>query len=88
MTASKIDVKTIGHPFNLGMTKQWSEKDIEFLKSYGATINTVGFLHIPLDHIEGEVLLGIGQAPPPGPPCELRIGGRLLKMGKKRSSVV
>lgn len=87
MTAVKIDVKSTGSPFNLGPARNWSAEDRSFLIAQGAFINEVGFLHIPLDFIDGEVLLGIGQRPPPGPPCELRVGGSLLKMGKGKRRV-
>lgn len=86
MVATKISVKSIGGPFNLGPARNWSEEDVEFLVSQGASKNEVGYLQIPLDFIEGEVLLGIGQrqAQRETPP-ELFIGGRKLNRSRHRS---
>ncbi len=85
MTARKIDVKTTGGPFNLGQEDRWSKKDVEFLVACGAQINDVGFIHIPLANIEGEVLLGIGQKAPPGSPPILKVGGlRIIKRGYRK----
>lgn len=86
MTAKKISVKDIGGPFNLGPARNWSEEDVEFLVSQGASKNEVGYLQIPLDLIKGEVLLGIGQRQAEGEaPPELFIGGRKLNRSKRRS---
>ncbi len=79
MVAQKINVKTTGGPFNLGKIYRWAKEDIEFLIACGAQINNVGFIHIPLANIEGEVLLGIGQKAPPGPPPVLKVGGRRIR---------
>jgi hypothetical protein len=77
---SRIDVKNTGGPFNLGPADKWSKSDIAFLVDQGGIINEVGYLHMPLDLIQGKVSLGIGQK---GPPPELWVGGRRLHTGKQ-----
>ena len=84
MSAKKIDVKDTRGPFCLGRADKWSREDLAHLLQNGATVNKIGYLHIPLSRIEGEVLLGIGQKQSPGEdPPELFVGGRKINMGRK-----